>query len=66
MLSVAFLVVYALGKRGSKSLKLQAELARKQYKKLMTMKLKRKKKQKKDILMLLVRLKKNMKATKKT
>ena len=31
MLSIAFLTVYALGKRGSKSLKLQAELARKQY-----------------------------------
>ncbi len=31
VLSVAFLIVYALGKRGSKSLKLQAELARKQY-----------------------------------
>lgn len=31
VLSIAFIVVYALGKRGSKSLKLQAELARKQY-----------------------------------
>ena len=31
VLSIAFLVVYALGKRGSKSLKVQAELARKQY-----------------------------------
>ncbi len=31
VLSIAFVVVYALGKRGSKSLKLQAELARKQY-----------------------------------
>ena len=31
VLSIAFLVVYMLGRRGSKSLKLQAELARKQY-----------------------------------
>ena len=31
VLSIAFIVVYMLGKRGSKSLKLQAELARKQY-----------------------------------
>lgn len=31
VLSIAFIVVYLLGKRGSKSLKLQAELARKQY-----------------------------------
>ena len=31
VLSIAFIVVYTLGKRGSKSLKLQAELARKQY-----------------------------------
>ena len=31
ILSVAFIVVYLLGKRGSKSLKIQAQLARKQY-----------------------------------
>ena len=31
ILSIAFLVVYMLGRKGSKSLKLQAELARKQY-----------------------------------
>lgn len=31
VLSIAFLIVYSLGRRGSKSLKLQAELARKQY-----------------------------------
>ena len=31
VLSIAFIVVYLLGKRGSKSLKIQAELARKQY-----------------------------------
>ena len=31
VLSAAFIIVYMLGKRGSKSLKLQAELARKQY-----------------------------------
>ena len=31
VLSIAFIVVYMLGRRGSKSLKLQAELARKQY-----------------------------------
>jgi len=31
VLSIAFIVVYMLGKRGSKGLKLQAELARKQY-----------------------------------
>ena len=31
VLSVAFIVVYLLGRKGSKSLKLQAELARKQY-----------------------------------
>jgi membrane-associated HD superfamily phosphohydrolase len=31
VLSIAFVVVYMLGRRGSKSLKLQAELARKQY-----------------------------------
>jgi len=31
VLSIAFIVVYMLGKRGSKSLKIQAELARKQY-----------------------------------
>ena len=31
VLSIAFIVVYMLGKRGSKSLKVQAELARKQY-----------------------------------
>lgn len=31
VLSIAFIVVYLLGKRGSKSIKLQAELARKQY-----------------------------------
>ena len=30
-MSIAFIVVYLLGKRGSKSLKIQAELARKQY-----------------------------------
>lgn len=33
VLSIAFLIVYAMGKRGSKSLKMQAELARKQYNK---------------------------------
>jgi hypothetical protein len=31
VLSIAFIVVYMLGRKGSKSLKLQAELARKQY-----------------------------------
>ena len=31
VLSIAFVVVYLLGKRGKKSLKIQAELARKQY-----------------------------------
>ena len=31
VLSIAFVVVYLLGKRGQKSLKVQAELARKQY-----------------------------------
>ena len=31
VLSVAFLVVYMIGRRGHKHLKLQAELARKQY-----------------------------------
>ena len=31
VLSIAFIVVYLLGKRGKKSLKIQAELARKQY-----------------------------------
>jgi len=31
VLSIAFLVVYMFGRKGSKSIKLQAELARKQY-----------------------------------
>lgn len=31
VLSIAFIVVYLLGKRGQKSLRVQAELARKQY-----------------------------------
>ena len=31
VLSIAFMVIYMLGRKGSKSLKLQAELARKQY-----------------------------------
>ena len=31
VLSIAFIVVYLLGRKGSKNLKLQAELARKQY-----------------------------------
>ena len=31
VLSIAFIVVYMLGRKGSRSLRLQAELARKQY-----------------------------------
>ena len=31
VLSIAFVVVYVFGRKGSKSIKLQAELARKQY-----------------------------------